>query len=145
MRTMRGKYSGFNERQTLDYLYKILFNLCINGFLEPKDVNTQFPLDGWINLTAKGSDYMQGGPLTVNKVDFNRYIQLFDPGNKQFDDLWALIGEQDKAPFYIKGPTYLNMIRTYLKDYVSDYMTYMDERRQKELSASRRVWYREFI
>ena len=70
MRTMRGKYSGFNERQTLDYLYIILFNLCINGFLEPKDVNTQFPLDGWINLTAKGSDYMQGGPLTVNKVDF---------------------------------------------------------------------------
>ena len=143
MRTMRGKYSGCNDRQTLDYLYKILFNLCQNGFMEPQDTHSQYPLDGWINLTDKGCDYLHGGPLTVNKVDFNRYIQLSDPDNKQFDDLWTLIGEQDKAPFYIKGPTYLNMIRTYLKDYVSNYMTYMDERRQKELSTSRRAWYRE--
>ena len=145
MRTMRGKYSGFNDRQTLDYLYKILFNLCQNGFLEPKDTHSQYPLEGWINLTEKGCDYLHGGPLTVNKVDFNGYIQFSNPDNKQFDDLWALIGEQDKAPFYIKGPTYLNMIRPYLTVYVSDYMTYMDERRQKELSTSRRVWYRELF
>ena len=58
MRTMRGKYSGFNDRQTLDYLYKILFNLCLNGFLEPKDIHSQCPLEGWINLTEKGCDYL---------------------------------------------------------------------------------------
>ena len=143
MRTIRGKYSGFSDRQTLDYLYKILFNLWQNGYLLPKDINAQFPLDGWISLTDNGYDYMHGGPLIVNKVDFNSYVTQTDTDHKQFDDLWALIGEQDKAPFYIKGPTYLNMIRPYLKYYVSDYMTYMDERRQKEISTSRRVWYRE--
>lgn len=145
MRTMREKYSGINDRDTLISLYNILFNLCLNGFMEPKEKNTQYFLDGWINLTEKGYDYLQGGPLIVNRVDFNQYISLSKPDNEQFDDLWALIGNQNKAPFYIKGPTYLNMIRPYLTVYVSDYMTYIEERRQKELSTSRRVWYRELF
>lgn len=143
MKQYRNKYRRFDEREYLDYLYKVLFNLCVNGFLVPKDEHSQYPLDGWINLTEKGADYMHGGPLTVNKVDFNQYIVLSDADNKQFDDLWQLIGETDKAPFYIKGPTYLNMIRPYLEVYVSDYMTYMDERRNKEQSTSRRVWYKD--
>ena len=46
---------------------------------------------------------MHGGPLTVNKVDFNQYILLSDADNKQFDDLWQLISEKGKALFYIKG------------------------------------------
>ena len=143
MKQFRNKYRRFDEREYLDYLYKVLYNLCINGFLEPKDEHSQYPLEGWIVLTVKGADYMHGGPLTVNKVDFCQYILLSDADNKQFDDLWLMIGEKDKAPFYIKGPTFLNMIRPYLTIYVSDYMTYMDERRNKELSTSRRVWYKE--
>mgnify|MGYP007056170499 CR=1 FL=1 len=143
MRHFRSIYHSFEKRPYLDILYKVLHNLCVNGFLEPKDADESDTLEGWINLTTKGYDYMQGGPLTVNKVNFNQYIQLTDPDNKQFDDLWLLIGETDKAPFYLKGPTYLNMIRPYLSDYVGDYMTYMEERRQKEQPTSRRVWYRE--
>ena len=143
MRTMRAKFSGYEQREFLDYLYKVLYNLCTNGFLTPKDVDGNNVLEGWINLTAKGYDHLMGGPLEVNKVDLNRYIILSDTDNKQFDDLWSLIGEQTKAPFYLKGPTYLNMIRPYLTEYVSDYTTYIEERRQKELSTSRRVWYRE--
>ncbi len=143
MRTMRGKYSGFQERVLLDYLYKVLFNLCVNDFLEAKDEHSQFPLDGWISLTSRGVDYMQGGPLTVNRVNLNQYVSLDKPDSQQFDELWSMIGDGQSAPFYIKGPTYLNMIRPYLTEYVSDYMTYMDERRNKELSTSRRIWYRE--
>lgn len=143
MRTMRGRYGKINQQEHLSYLRLILYNLCENGYLEPKDVDSQFFLDGWISLTAKGADYIQGGPLMVNKIDFNQYILLTDPDNKQFDDLWQLIGEKEKAPFYLKGPTFLNMIRYYITEYVSDYITYMDERKQKELSTSRRVWYKE--
>lgn len=143
MRTMRGRYKTIEQRQLLDYLNKVLFNLCVNGFLKPNDVTSLNPLHGQINLTEKGYDYMQGGPLAVNKIDFSQYLNLDDPDDKQYDDLWVLIGEKDKAPFYLKGPTYLNMIRPYLKDYVSEYTQYIEDRTQKRLSTSRRVWYRE--
>lgn len=143
MRTIRTTYTKFEQIWMLDYLYKTLYNLCVNGYLEVKDVTSQFPLDGWINLTETGYDYLHGGPLTVNKVDFTQYIDLNHPDNRQFDDLWLLIGEKDKALFYLKGPTFLNMIRPYLEEGVSDYMTYMEERRQREVSTSRRVWYKE--
>lgn len=143
MRTMRGKYKGLDERVLLDYLYKVLYNLCVNDFLYAKDESSQFPLEGWISLTAKGADYLQGGPLTVNKVDLNQYVSLNKPDAQQFDELWSMIGDEKSAPFYIKGPTYLNMIRPYLTEHVSDYIAYMDERRDKEVSTSRRVWYKE--
>lgn len=56
-----------------------------------------------------------------------------------------MIGEESKAPFYIKGPTFLSMIRPYLTEYVSDYKTYIDERKNLGLSTSRRVWYKELF
>lgn len=145
MRTVRGRYQSFDDRILLDFLYKVLFNLCVNDFLDAKDAHSQFPLDGWINLTTKGADYLQGGPLTVNKVNLNQYVSHDNSDARQFDELWSMIGEQEKAPFYLSGPTYLNMIRPYSTEYVSDYMTYMDERRNKGLSTSRRVWYKELF
>lgn len=143
MRTMRGKYQSLEDCQLLDYLYKVLYNLCVNDFLDAKDVSSQHPLEGWISLTFKGADYLNGGPLTVNKVDFNQYVNFNDPETKQYDDLWAMIGEESKAPFYIKGLTFLNMARPYLNNYVGDYMSYIDGRRKSGLFTSCRVWYRE--
>ncbi len=141
MRTMRTRYGDTGRRTFLGYLYKILFNLCQNGFLEAKDGLNN--LDGWINLTESGADYLQGGPLIVNKVNLSQYIDLDNDEKKQFDDLWSLIGKDGEAPFYIKGPTYHNMIRPYISDYLPDYNQYMEERRQKEKSTSRVIWYRE--
>lgn len=142
MRTMRSRYRTMNDRIVLNYLYKVLFNLCVNGYFEVED-ESQNPLEGFIKLTAKGADYLHGGPLTVNKVNFAQYVSLNKTEPQQFDELWSMIGDKDCAPFYISGPSYLNMIRPYLTEYVSDYMTYMDERRNKEQSTSRRVWYKE--
>ena len=141
MRTMCAKYSSIDQRDFLKYLYAVLFNLCQNGFLVPKDGPTE--LDGWINLTESGADYLQGGPLIVNKVDLNQYVKIEDVDHKQFDDLWLLIGNLDEAPFYISGPIYVNMIRPYVSDYLPEYNTYIDERKQKEKSTSRKVWYKE--
>ena len=142
MRTMRGRYRTMNERIVLDYLYKVLSNLCVNGYFEVED-KSQYPLEGFIKLTAKGADYLHGGSLTVNKVNFAQYVSLENSEPQQFDELWSMIGDQDCAPFYISGPSYLNMIRPYLTEYVSDYNTYMAERRNKDLPTSRRVWYKE--
>lgn len=65
---------------------------------------------------------MHGGPLRVNRVNFSQYVSLDNKDAQQFDELWAMIGEERSALFYIKGPTYLNMIRPYLTEYVNDYM-----------------------
>ena len=142
MRIMRSRYETIKDMVVLDYLYKVLYNLCVNGFFEVEE-GSQHPLDGFIKLTDKGVDYLHGGPLTVNKVSLAQYVSLNAPEPQQFDELWSMIGDEQYAPFYIKGPSFLNMIRPYLTEYVSDYMTYMDERRNKELPMSRRVWYKE--
>ena len=141
MRTMCARYSSVDQRDLLKYLYAVLFNLCQNGFLVPNDGPAE--LDGRINLSESGADYLQGGPMIVNKVDFNQYVKLEDVDDKQFDDLWLLIGKQNEAPFYISGPIYINMIRPYVSDYIPEYNTYIEERKQKEKATSRRVWYKE--
>lgn len=142
MRTLRNKYRGIGQQEELNMLHKILYNLCVNDFLTPKDEGKNW-MEGFISVTEKGADFLQGGPLIVNRVDFNQYIVTEDDVRKQFDDLWSLIGKQETAPFYIGGPTYLNMIRPYINEYIANYMDYMAERRDKDLSTSRRIWYKE--
>lgn len=142
MRSLRSKYHGIGQQEELNMLYKILYNLCVNDFLSPKDEG-QNCLEGFISVTERGVDFLQGGPLIVNKVDLNQYIVLEEDVRKQYDDLWSLIGKQESAPFYIKGPVFLNMIRPYIKEYIGDYMDYMAERADKGLSTSRRIWYKE--
>lgn len=142
MRSLRSKYRGIDQQEELNMLYMVLYNLCVNDYMTPKEEG-QNCLEGFIVLTERGVDFLQGGPLVVNKVDFTQYIIVGEDVRKQFDDLWTLIGKQETAPFYIKGPTYLNMIRPYIKEYVGEYMEYMAERKEKEQSTSRRIWYKE--
>ena len=142
MRILRSKYRGIGLQEELNMLHKILYNLCVNDFLTPKDEGENW-MEGFICVTEKGADFLQGGPLIVNKVDFNQYIVNEDDVRKQFDDLWSLIGKQESAPFYIKGSVFLNMIRPYIKEYIGEYMDYMAERTDKGLSTSRRIWYKE--
>ena len=137
MRALNAKYRSQHERARLNLLIIVLFNLVQNGFLVAKDGT----LDGWINLTRKGADYLNGGPMTVNKVNFCQYLQLDKDTRTQFEELWELIGSQDTAPFYIKGSVFLNMIKPYLPCRLPDYMQYMEDLRTQEKSTSRRVWY----
>ena len=142
MRTIRAQFRNLAQQETVVMLSKIIFNLCVNGYLYPKDSASQHPLEGFMALTQKGADYINGGPLSV-KVDLNQYVSQDSPILQQYEDLWSLIGDQKKAPFYVKGTMYVNMIRPYLTVAIGDYMAYMDYRRHKELSTSRRVWYRD--
>jgi len=139
-RNIENNFRAIQERPKLEKLRLTLHNLCVNGFLDAKDGK----LEGWINLTQSGADYLAGGPLTVNKVDFKQYVDLNEPADVQFNNLWSMIGEQGIALFYIKGPTFLNMIKPYIKEeYIPEYMQYMEDRRKNEQSTSRRIWYRE--
>lgn len=136
-RIISSKYRGQNEMARFNLLRIVLFNLIQNEFLDTKEKT----LDNWIYLTRKGADYLNGGPMTVNKVDFTHYLQLDKDTRTQFEELWDLIGSQDTAPFYIKGPIFLNIIKPYLPCRLPDYMQFIEDLRTQEKSTSRRIWY----
>ena len=137
MRIIRTKYRSQHEMARYNLLRIVLFNLIQNGFLDTKEKT----LDNWIYLTPKGSDYLNGGPMIVNNVDFTQYLQLDKDKRTQFDELWELIGIQDTAPFYIKGPVFLNIIKPYLPCRLPDYLQFIEDLRTHEKPTSRRIWY----
>ena len=137
MRIIRTKYRSQHEMARYNLLRIVLFNLIQNGFLDTKEKT----LDNWIYLTPKGSDYLNGGPMIVNNVDFTQYLQLDKDKRTQFDELWELIGIQDTAPFYIKGPVFLNIIKPYLTCRLPDYLQFIEDLRTHEKPTSRRIWY----
>ncbi len=121
-----------------DYYNKILltiYNLVDQGYLTYK--NGDFTV-----LSQDGYDYMQGGEMPYNKVNFNYLVGLSDNSLSRFDQLWQLIGSEDTALFYVPGPCFFNTIKPYLKNVHGSYSDYMEELKAKELSTSRIKWYR---
>ena len=139
MRNLRSLYRKPDQIEFLRTSISIvLFNLCENGYLVPDEDS----LDGFMRLTSKGEDYLKGGSLIVNKIDISHYVVLIDEPKAQFEQMWEIIGDNATAPFYIKGPIFLNMIKPYLSTHIPDYMQYMEDLRKKEESTSRRDWYK---
>ena len=122
---------------TQDY-NKILFtiyNLVDQGYLTYK--NGDFTV-----LSQDGYDYMQGGEMPYNKVNFNHLVRPSDNSQSRFEQLWELIGIEDKSLFYVPGPCFFNTIKPYLKNVYGSYSDYMKELKEKEFSTSRIKWYR---
>lgn len=131
LNTERKKYT------TQDY-NKILFtiyNLVDQGYLTYK--NGDFTV-----LSQDGYDYMQGGEMPYNKVNFNHLVRPSDNSQSRFEQLWELIGIEDKSLFYVPGPCFFNTIKPYLKNVYGSYSDYMKELKEKEFSTSRIKWYR---
>lgn len=72
-------------------------------------------------------------------------INLQQSRNEIFDDLHELIGEAGEAPFYTSGPEFYNAIKKYIKHIPSSYKGYIDIRRKKGLSTTRKIWFRELF
>ena len=83
MRIISTKYRSQHEMARYNLLRIVLYNLIQNGFLDTKEQT----LDSWICLTQKGSDYLNGGPMIVNKVAFTQYLQLEKDTRTQFEEL----------------------------------------------------------
>ena len=133
-RTLQAKRPEYSLVEYNLLLFTI-YNLADQGYLSYKKGD-------FTVLTQDGYDYMQGEHMPCNKVCFNHLVSPQNSAEERFDDLWLLIGKEDTALFYVKGPIFYNVIKPYLKTLHGDYFDYMKELRDKELSTSRIKWYR---
>lgn len=130
--------SAERKKYTAQDYNKILFtiyNLVDQGYLTYKKGD-------FTVLSQDGYDYMQGGEMSYNKINFNHLVRPSDNSQSRFDQLWELIGIEDMSLFYVPGPCFFNTIKPYLKNVHGSYSDYMEELKEKELSTSRIKWYR---
>lgn len=133
-RTLLAKRQEYSFEE-YNLIHFTIYNLIDQGYLSYKQ-------GGFTVLTQDGYDYMQGEYMPCNKVCLNHLISPKKSIKERFDDLWLLIGKEETALFYVKGPIFYNAIKSYLKNLHGDYSDYMKELRGKELSTSRIKWYR---
>lgn len=129
--TERAKYTAQDYNQMLFTIY----NLVDQGYLKYKEGD-------FIVLTQDGYDYMQGGEMPYNKVNFHHLVKPSADSPTRFEQLWQVIGRDDTALFYVSGPCFYNTIKPYLKNLHGSYSDYMEELKAKELPTSRIKWYR---
>lgn len=127
----RKKYTAQDYNKILFTIY----NLVDQGYLTYKNGD-------FIVLTQDGYDYMQGGEMPYNKVNFNHLVKPSADSPTRFEQLWQLIGREDTALFYVSGPCFYNTIKPFLKNLHGSYSDYMEELKAKELPTSRIKWYR---
>lgn len=127
----RKKYTAQDYNKILFTIY----NLVDQGYL-------MYKKGDFTVLSQDGYDYMQGEEMPYNKVNFNHLVRPSDNSQSRFDQLWELIGIEDKSLFYVPGPCFFNTIKPYLKNVHGSYSDYMEELKEKELSTSRIKWYR---
>lgn len=133
-RTLMAKRSEYSQ-EDYQLMFFTIYNLIDQGYLTYKQGD-------FIVLTQDGYDYMQGECMPSNKVNFSHIINSQKEPEARFEDLWLLIGKQEKALFYVTGPCFYNAIKPYLTNLHGDYTDYMEKLRDKELSTSRIKWYR---
>jgi len=137
-RTMRGvaQRDGISQ-EDLQILYRIVHLLYCNEYL---DVKSQ---DFYV-LAEKGFQYIQG----ANDLPFESHLELvvdFEKDNITFfQQLWWLIGKEEKAPFYITGPKFYNTICHYITTEPS-YSLFIQKRNEEKSSTSRVIWYDELL
>lgn len=137
-RTMRGvaQRDGVSQ-EDMQILYRIVHLLYCNEYL---DVKSQ---DFYV-LAEKGFQYIQG----ANDLPFESHLELvvdFEKDNITFfQQLWWLIGKEEKAPFYVTGPKFYNTICHYIATEPS-YSLFIQKRNEEKLSTSRVAWYDELL
>lgn len=139
LRTMDAsvRRDGYTQ-ETINILHKIVHILLCNDFISTDDRYYFF------KLTEKGYQYTQG----ARDIPLNAFLYLVvdysGDAHQLYNDIWLMIGKEETAPFYVKGPDFYNTIAPFLSMGVS-YTEYMVERRNKDLSTTRAVWYKELI
>lgn len=133
-RTLNTERTNYTA-QDYNQMQFTIYNLVDQGYL-------MYQKGDFIVLTQDGYDYMQGGEMPYNKVNFNQLVKPSVDSPTRFEQLWQLIGKEDTALFYVSGPCFYNTIKPYLKNLHGSYSDYMEELKSKELPTSRIKWYR---
>lgn len=137
-RTMRGvaQRDGVSQ-EDLQILYRIVHLLYCNEFLQIKSQD-------FYVLTEKGFQYIQG----ANDLPFESHLELVIDYDKEnatfFQQLWWLIGKEEKAPFYVTGPKFYNTICHYITTEPS-YSLFIQKRTETNASTSRVAWFSELL
>ena len=135
-RTMRGvaQRDGISQ-EDLQILYRIVHLLYCNEYLDMKSQD-------FYVLAEKGFQYLQG----ANDLSFESHLELVvDYDNDStifFQQLWWLVGKEEKAPFYVTEPKFYNTICHYLTTEPS-YSSFIQKRTEQGLSTSRVSWFGE--
>lgn len=137
LRTMSGVAQRDGKSQEdLQVLYRIVHLLYCNEYLDESN--------GFYKLTETGYQYIQG----ATDLPFESHLELvvdYD-GDKAryFQQLWWMIGKEEKAPFYVSGPMFYNTINPYISLEPS-YSLFIKRRAEGKQSTSRVAWYSELI
>lgn len=137
-RTMRGvaQRDGISQ-EDLQILYRIVHLLYCNEYLDVKSQD-------FFVLTEKGFQYIQG----ANDLPFESHLELVIDSDKDntifFQQLWWLIGKEEKAPFYVTGPKFYNTICHYIITEPS-YSLFIKKRTETNEPTSRVVWFNELL
>ena len=135
-RTMRGvaQRDGISQ-EDLQILYRIVHLLYCNEYLDVKSQD-------FFVLTEKGFQYIQG----ATDLPFESHLELvvdFEKDNTIFfQQLWWLIGKEEKAPFYVTGPMFYNIICHYITTEPT-YSLFIQKRTEQGFSTSRVAWFGE--
>ncbi len=126
--------AGKLKMDLINKMFMVAQNLIENGYLNRKD-------NDFICLTQSGYDYTQGANLVCNSIDLTHYVNCSESDEKQFNQLWEIIGPDKTALFYVKGPDYYKVARSYVPNSFRNYMAYIHS--LGEDRQSRVLWYRE--
>lgn len=128
---------GYTQ-ETINILHRVIHVLLCNEFINV-DSDCRF-----FKLTERGFQYTQGARDISIKSYLSFLVDYNKDSNQLYNDLWLMIGRENIAPYYVKGPDFYNTILPFLSLGIS-YSEYIEGRRNRNLSTSRVVWYKELI
>lgn len=100
-----------------------------------------------LRLTQKGYDYIYDDEL-VSEMLYTPWVIpaiINTDWDKAYKRLWRIIGPQDSASCYIKGPDFYNLILKFSDEIPLSYSEYIEELRNSNLSTSRVDYYKRLI
>lgn len=100
-----------------------------------------------IRLTQKGYDCIYDDEQVRRLLNTPWVIPAYEntDWDKAYNKLWRLIGPQESAKYYIKGPDFYKIILELTDELPPSYGGYMEYLRKKELSTSRVDYYKDLI
>lgn len=117
--------------------------MLFNGYLVFKDKSQDF-----VSLSENGYDYINGDGELNLKVSLYDLLYVKDRLEKEdelYEELWTIIGQEEKALLYVSGPTFYNSIYPFIKGAHPNYSLYMQSLRDSKKSTSRFSYYRELF
>lgn len=128
------------DREFKTHVFDVANVLFQNGVLCFDGDNHTLP---FVKLGQNGFDFMQGGNLQLSNLSISELIDISQSKENIYNRLWDFVGNEQTAPFYLKGSDYYNTIAPYVGLSSYTYSQYTRNRISEGKSASRISWYRE--